>query len=35
MLVARNKRPRKLEATKVLLALPWADADRRQLISER
>ena len=26
---------RKLEATKVFLALPWADADRRQLISER
>jgi undecaprenyl-phosphate galactose phosphotransferase/putative colanic acid biosynthesis UDP-glucose lipid carrier transferase len=26
---------RKLEATKVLLALPWADADRRRLIGER
>ena len=26
---------RKLEATKVLLALPWDDSDRRRLISER
>src|SRR6202043_4124992 len=26
---------RKLEATKVLLALPWADADRRRWIGER